>query len=112
MKLNEYQEISKRTLPKYDGCYRPDALANYALGLAGESGECVDHIKKYVYHGHELSVEELENELGDVLHYVAGIATMIGLELEDIAAGNIDKLLKRFPNGFTAEDSINRIDTK
>lgn len=112
MKLNEYQELSKRTLPEYDGCYLPDALANYALGLAGESGECVDNIKKYVYHGHELSVEEIKKELGDVLHYVAGVATMVGLELEDIAAGNIDKLLKRFPNGFTVEDSINRIDTK
>lgn len=113
MKLNEYQELSKRTMPDYLTWEdKRLAISNYSMGLAGESGEVIDILKKAVHHGHMLDVAEVKTELGDVLHYAAGLATMIGANLEDIAAGNIDKLLERFPNGFTAEDSINRIDTK
>lgn len=109
MNLNEYQNLSKRTLPefnRYEGL--EGALANYGLGLSGESGEVVDHIKKCVFHGHSLNVEEIENELGDVMHYVAGLATMCGLTLEGIATRNIDKLEERYPSGFNSEDSVNR----
>lgn len=113
MKLNDYQKMSKRTLPeRKDLTEKKWALANYALGLTGESGECGDHIKKHAFHGHELDVDEIKNELGDVLHYVAGLATMCGLSLEGIANGNITKLQKRFPKGFSTEASINRADTK
>lgn len=109
MKLNEYQKLSKRTLPKReDNEARKQALANYGLGLTGESGEVVDHIKKHVFHGHELDIGEVRNELGDVLHYLAGLATMSGLSLEDIACYNINKLNKRYPKGFNKSDSINR----
>lgn len=109
MNLNKYQNLSKRTLPEFDEHEgREGALANYGLGLTGESGEVVDHIKKHVFHGHELNTKEIENELGDVLHYLAGLATMCDLTLEGIATKNIDKLKKRYPNGFSEEDSINR----
>jgi len=111
MKLNEYHTISKRTLPVHD---RPKdkklALANYGMGLVGEAGECIDHIKKHVFHGHDLNAEEIRNELGDVLHYLSGLATMCGLELEDIALTNVTKLARRYPNGFKSEDSIKRVD--
>lgn len=105
MKLNEYQELSKRTLPQDS---TKESLANYGLGLSGESGEVVDHIKKYVFHGHNLNVKEIENELGDVMHYIAGLATLCGLSLENIAVKNVNKLKKRYPNGFSEEDSRNR----
>lgn len=110
--LNEYQELSKRTLPEHDEWEdRQNALVNYALGLTGESGECVDHIKKHVFHNHQLDVDGIRKELGDVLHYVAGIATLCGLTLEDIAEANVVKLLKRYPEGFSTADSIKRVDT-
>lgn len=113
MKLNEYQKLSKRTLPRReDNNARKQALANYGLGISGESGEVVDHIKRHVFHGHELNVGEIRNELGDVLHYAAGLATMCGLSLEDVASYNIAKLQKRFPKGFSKEASINRVDVK
>lgn len=109
MKLNEYQKLSKRTLPeRKDLQGKLMALSNYGLGLAGESGEVVDHIKKHVFHGHELNLGEVRNELGDVLHYATGLATMCGLSLEDVASYNIRKLNKRYPIGFSKEDSINR----
>lgn len=109
MKLNEYQELSKRTLPEWRTAQnRRESLSNYAMGLAGESGEVVDLLKKSVYHGHQFNAEELKGELGDVLHYLAGLATMCGMTLEDVASANIAKLQKRYPKGFSKEASINR----
>jgi len=109
MHLNEYQYLSKRTLPEFDEYEgREGALANYGLGLTGEGGEVVDHIKKHVFHGHDLDTDYIEKELGDVLHYVAGLATMCELDLYDIAIRNIAKLKKRYPDGFSEEDSRNR----
>ena len=105
--------MSKRTLPeRNDNEERKQALANYALGISGESGEVVDHIKKHVFHGHDLDVEEIKNELGDVMHYVAGLASMCGISLESAASSNIVKLQQRYPKGFSSEASINRVDIK
>lgn len=113
MKLNDFQNLSKRTLPKRESLEEKNmALANYSIGLAGESGEAIDHVKKFVFHGHELNVEEVKKELGDVLHYLAGIATMCDLTLEEIATENITKLQKRFPKGFSKEASVNRLDVQ
>lgn len=112
MTLDDYQELSKRTMPNYDG-YQDMlwTLNNYGLGLTGESGEVADLIKKKVHHGHHMiTVEDFKKELGDVLHYLAGIATLMDLSLEDVATANIQKLKDRFPHGFTVEDSIARKD--
>lgn len=109
MKLNEFQELSKRTLPEHMTWDEKQlAISNYSMGLAGEVGEVIDILKKFVYHGHTLDIYELAEELGDVLHYVAGTSTMLGLTLEEIATGNIEKLRKRYPKGFSSCDSINR----
>lgn len=107
VKLNDYQRLSRRTLPTGN---RLDNLSNYALGICGESGEVADELKKVIYHGHDLDAEKIKGELGDVLHYVAGIATFLEIDLNDIAHSNINKLKERFPNGFTTEDSIRRRD--
>lgn len=107
MNFNEYQQLSKRTMP---GTYDGKALANYALGLTGEAGECGDIIKKEVFHGHRRDAQAIKKELGDVLHYVAGLATMYGWTLEEVAMGNIEKLMKRYPGGFSKEASIKRVD--
>ena len=80
-------------------------FAVLGLGLAGESGEVADHIKKYIGHGHELDREKLKKELGDVLWYVAVLAQQLGFCLGDVMATNIEKLEKRYPNGFNTEDS-------
>lgn len=106
MNLNEFQKQSTRTLPKGSQFNR---LSNYALGITGESGEVADELKKVIYHGHDLDVEKIEKELGDVLHYVSGLASMLDLSLEDIAKKNIEKLKARYPNGFSEEDSKNRV---
>ncbi|MED3623246.1 nucleoside triphosphate pyrophosphohydrolase family protein [Neobacillus thermocopriae] len=104
MKLNEYQELASRTASPH-----PYELANYALGIAGEAGEVADLIKKNIFHGHDLSKEEINKELGDVLWYISQIARLVGLTLDEIATSNIDKLIRRYPNGFSSQDSINRV---
>ncbi|MCG1029295.1 nucleoside triphosphate pyrophosphohydrolase family protein [Virgibacillus halodenitrificans] len=105
MNFNEYQELSKRTMPNEN---MKKVSANYALGLTGESGEVADIIKKWVFHKHDLDRMELEKELGDVLHYLSGLATLHHFNLEDVAQANIDKLKKRYPEGFSSEASRNR----
>lgn len=104
MKLNEFQELSTRTMPAMD----KKGKANYALGLNGEAGEVGDIVKKHLFHGHELNREDLVNELGDVLHYISGLAKMFDIPLQEIAEKNIEKLRKRYPEGFSKERSINR----
>lgn len=118
MKMNEYQELSKRTMPKPEAEYKGigykyglEAKANYAMGLSGEAGEVTDLIKKELFHGHDAQPEKVKKEIGDVLHYASGLATMYGFTLEEVAEENINKLKKRFPNGFSEEDSIKRVDT-
>lgn len=103
MKLNEYQEISTRTANKHD--YE---LANYGLGIAGEAGEVAELVKKAVFHGHDIPKEKIKKELGDVLWYLSNIARLAGMTLEEVATANIEKLMERYPNGFSKERSINR----
>lgn len=111
MNFNEFQNLSKRTMPE-TGTHEDwrMAAANYALGLNGESGELGDMVKKEVFHGHNVSTEEIIKETGDVLHYLAGLATLYSFTLEYAAEKNIEKLKKRYPDGFNVEDSIKRVD--
>jgi NTP pyrophosphatase (non-canonical NTP hydrolase) len=108
MSLREYQRLSERTMCIERG---PSALLpNFAMGLAGETGELVDLLKKNLFHGHKLELAKAEKELGDVLFYVAGICSVLGLQLDVVAAANVEKLRQRYPSGFTQEASINRVD--
>ena len=86
-------------------------IAVLALGLTGESGETADIIKKMVGHKHPFTEETGEaiiSELGDVLWYISQIADWFGFDLSDVAAYNMDKLRKRYPDGFSTERSVNR----
>lgn len=106
MKANEYQEKALRTLnPKLD---KKDVLINGVMGLCGESGEVIDLVKKHLAQGHELDKEKLAKELGDVAWYLAETAYAIGYDLETIFKMNIDKLEKRYPEGFDEKKSIYR----
>lgn len=104
--INEYQELAMRTLnPKLN---KKDVLINGVMGLCGESGEAIDIVKKHLAQGHELDKEHLVKELGDIAWYLAETAAALDVKLEDVLAGNIEKLKKRYPEGFAAENSIQR----
>jgi len=108
MTINEYQQLALRTLnPQLD---KKDVLINGVMGLCGESGEAIDIVKKWLAQGHELDKEKLAKELGDIAWYLAETAAAIGMNLEDIFQSNIEKLKKRYPEGFSAEKSVNRVE--
>lgn len=106
MEINEYQKLAMTTLnPALSG---RDVLINGVMGLCGEAGEAIDIVKKHLAQGHELDSAALAKELGDVAWYLAETAYALGYDLETIFQMNIDKLKKRYPEGFCAEGSINR----
>lgn len=85
-----------------------EKLTLAALGLAGETGEIVDAVKKYLFQGHGLVEDALEDELGDVLWYFMLLSSTLGFSLEQIMRRNVAKLQKRYPNGFESHRSVNR----
>ena len=105
MDFNEYQKKALLTAGVSD---KDKLILNGVMGLAGESGECIDMMKKHLFQGHQLDKEKLMDELGDVLWYIAVTAEGLGYRLADIASHNIAKLKKRYPEGFKAERSIHR----
>lgn len=106
MQINEYQESAM--FFRSPELSEEEALVNAAMGLCGESGEFIDHVKKVRFHGHPLDREYLCKELGDVAWYLAEAAWALGLSMEEVFAGNLGKLQKRYPDGFSAERSVNR----
>lgn len=106
MDANAYQKQAMATLnPALD---KKDVLINGVMGLCGESGEAIDIVKKHLAQGHPLDAGRLAKELGDVAWYLAETATAIGYSLGDILEMNLDKLQKRYPEGFTVEHSLHR----
>lgn len=106
MTINEYQKEALRTASGMSKEY--PLILNGVLGLGGESGECLDIVKKHLFQGHELDTAHLAEELGDVAWYLAVSAHAIGMDLESILQGNVDKLRKRYPDGFDKERSLHR----
>ena len=106
MTINEYQSLAMRTLnPALD---KRDVLINGVMGLCGESGEAIDLVKKHLHQGHPLDREGIIRELGDIAWYLAETAYALDVDLETVLQGNIDKLRRRYPEGFETMKSIER----
>ena len=106
MTINEYQKLAMTTLNP--ALNKKDVLINGVMGLCGEAGEAIDIVKKHLHQGHELDKDKLAKELGDIAWYLAETATALDISLEDVLAGNIEKLRSRYPEGFSSEKSIHR----
>jgi NTP pyrophosphatase (non-canonical NTP hydrolase) len=107
LSMDEYQYLAGRTSGA--GGEGERRLMVAALGLAGESGEFANLVKKLTAHGHDISARALGDELGDVLWYIAEAASACGLSLGEIARQNVEKLRQRYPDGFDQQRSINRM---
>ena len=106
MTLNDYQRLAMTTLnPALE---KKDVLINGVMGLCGEAGEAIDIVKKHLAQGHDLDREALIKELGDVAWYLAETAYALDISLDEVCARNIEKLRRRFQEGFSKEKSIHR----
>lgn len=104
MNLNVYQTAAIATaLPS------AKSLPYMSLGLAGEAGEVANKVKKIIRDGDSDEIkQQITAELGDVLWYVAGVATMLGVNLDEVAEANLDKLAKRAANNRIGGSGDNR----
>ena len=106
MTVNEYQKLAMNTLNP--ALSKKDVLINGVMGLCGESGEAIDIVKKHLAQGHPLDREKLIKELGDIAWYLAETATALDVTLEEVLEGNIEKLRRRYPEGFDTAHSLHR----
>ncbi len=109
MRFNEYQHLAKQTavgLAVGEGDPL-DGLIYLTLGLAGESGEVVEKIKKAWRNGSTVE-KDIVRELGDVLWYLAMIATKLGVDFSTVAEVNVDKLSDRQKRGVLRSEGDDR----
>ncbi len=108
MELNEYQRETRRT-----AVYPQELKIIYpTIGLAGETGEVAEKVKKVIrdHRGEfsETQKAEIAKELGDVLWYVASIAADMGYTMDDIARLNIKKIRTRAERNLIHGEGDNR----
>ena len=89
-----------------------ERLTTSGVGLAAESGEFLEIVKKMVFQGkpwNDANREHLIIELGDVMWYVANACMALDISFDDVIRGNVKKLEKRYPGGsFSVDKSENR----
>ena len=81
-------------------------LLTAAVGISAEGGEFLEIVKKMIFQGkpyNEDNVRHLKIELGDILWYVAQACMALDISLDEITDMNIEKLSKRFPEGYFSE---------
>ncbi len=111
MEVSKYQELTTRTA-NLNGFSEADNIKNFSMGLCSEAGELAGMLKQHFFQGHEFDMDNYVEEIGDCLWYLSNLCNIKGILLEDCMKANIDKLQKRYPDGFTPEDSIARVDVK
>ena len=102
MNLKDYQELAKLTAKKFDN---PEIeIATWGLGITGEAGDVASCIKKTFAHKNDVK-EGIRENLGDMFWYSAMICNFFKWDMQEILQENIEKLKKRYPQGFTIEDA-------
>lgn len=104
MTFNEYQD----KLHRFD--VSNGELWYYALGMAEEAGEAVGKVKKF-YRDGGLNSEAFGRELGDTLWYLTRSASVVGIDLESVAQGNLEKLTARLRTNTLHGSGDNREQT-
>ena len=89
-----------------------DGFMHAAVGMVGESGEILEHIKKMWVYGKPFDHAKMHEEMGDLFHYFTMMCIKLGISWEDVINNNVTKLKKRYPNGYSDADAIARVDQK
>lgn len=85
-----------------------EQVSHCCLGIAAETGEVINELRKVLFGGHPIDIEKVADEIGDAFFYIQWLCNLLELDIEEICEGNIRKLMKRYPNGFSTEASTNR----
>jgi len=111
--LNGYAEAAMRTAKMFPattfGVVSMDML-HAALGVGSDAGELVDAVKKHLIYGKPLDYENVIEEIGDVMWFLALMCQATGTSLEEVARENIKKLSKRYPEKYSDELAVLRLD--
>lgn len=108
-----YMELSDRTCKHVESLEmnaKQYDLMHATLGIAGESGEIVDAVKKSVIYGKPLDVANMREEIGDIMWYIALACRTLGFDLNEILDENIAKLQKRYPEKYSDVHASLRLD--
>ncbi len=81
---------------------------NYNGGMFYDAGDIADAIKKHVYQGHDIDAHAILCGLNRIMFVIYTRVPDLGYSMDDVLRGNVEKLLKRYPNGFEADRSIHR----
>ena len=106
--LDVFQEEALRSM-RNDLPYEA-ICSNMCMGLAGETGETVDIFKKHIYQGKDLDINDVIEEIGDILWYIANLCNVNKITMKECMESNVEKLRKRYPNGFSIKDALERAD--
>lgn len=85
-----------------------NALMHYSILLSVGAGDISDHFKKVVFQGHQMDFVLIKNKLESILRCIGIIAYLNKIQFSEVTNKNVEKLRKRYPNGFSVEDSVNR----
>lgn len=85
-------------------------LLHAGIGMSGETGEILDSLKKSMMYGKPIDAANLKEECGDVLWYMSIMLDQLNSSFEEVMEQNVNKLRKRYPNGFSEKDAIARAD--
>lgn len=88
------------------------SILHAVLGICGEAGELVDAVKRTLAYHQPLNMSNMKEEAGDLLYYLSRLITNCGWTFDEVIDANVEKLRKRYPNGFNCEDAIMRRDKK
>ena len=106
MDFKTYQELSARTAASL-GNKQLDNI-HMVFGIGTESGELQDVFKKELAYNREPDLTNVEEEIGDLAWYIAGLCTINNLDFGKILEKNVEKLRVRYPEKFTEYDATNR----
>ncbi len=87
-----------------------EGFLHAAVGLAGESAEVLDHMKKMWVYDRPMDREKVLEEMGDTIHYLMMLCIKMDVTFADLIKDNVIKLRKRYPDGFTKQAAIARAD--
>jgi NTP pyrophosphatase (non-canonical NTP hydrolase) len=108
MTPEQYRALARRT--RSSNQTFQERLYNWSLSICEEAGEVAGAVKKFLFHGHnsELTRNKVVDEVGDLVWYADALMEDLGITWEEVFSANIEKLKKRYPDGFSSDASQNR----